>query len=298
LERKTIFVAAASIQTSWRRMKHKSVYTGLLVAAISVQAMYRGGTVRNKIRTRHAAARVIQMKWLSHSWGLLQRESATKIQSIWRSFVKRNAFKITAQAAIIVQKTWRRADARYLFQKSIFAVTILQCAWRKHSAQLNYHLDLLEIVQVQSVVRRRQAMREASSRKIAVHAIQMATRRIQANHRLKELKYQKVERETQLRSVVICQVSVKRIHLFFLTLASLTPIIHLLQYFRLLLGATWLKKFTKSQRNLLSRFRHIGGSQQNMVSTGQRKWDLPFFRLKLVDGLSGVNWLIKEKRQP
>jgi myosin heavy subunit len=221
LERKTIFVAAATIQTSWRRMKQQSAYTGLLVAAISIQAMYKGVIARKKIRTRHAAARVIQMKWLSHSWGLLQRDSATKIQSIWRSYVKRGAFKATVQAAVLMQKNWRRAGARYLFQKSIFAVTILQCAWRKYSAQLNYQLDLLEIVLVQSVVRRRQAMKEASNRKRAVHAIQMATRTSQANHRLKELKYQKIERETHLRSVLICQVSVKRIHLFFFALSLL-----------------------------------------------------------------------------
>jgi hypothetical protein len=202
-------------------MKQQSAFTGLLVAAISVQAMHRGFMVRNKIRTRHAAARVIQMEWLSHSWFLLQMASATKIQSIWRSYVKWNAFKATVQAAILVQKNWRRADARYLFQKNLFAVTILQCAWRKYSAQLNYQLDLIEIVLVQSVVRRRQAMKEASNRKRAVHAIQMATRLFQANHRLKGLKYRKIERETQRRSVLICQVSVMRIHWFFFNLSLL-----------------------------------------------------------------------------
>lgn len=267
MERKTIFVAAATIQTSWRRMKQKSAFAGLLVAAISVQAIYRGATVRNKIRTRHAAALVIQMKWLSHSWGLLQRDSATKIQGIWRSYVKRNAFKATVRAATLVQKNWRKADARYLFQKSIFAVTILQCAWRKYSARLNYQLDLLEIVLVQSVVRRRQAMREASNRKRALHAIQMATRMFQANHRLKELKYRKIESETQLRSVLICQVRVKQ----YICSSSLArfPNSNNLQYLRLLLDATWLKNFTKSQRSLLSRFRHIGGSHQIMVCIGQ-----------------------------
>jgi hypothetical protein len=43
----------------------------------------------------------------------------------------------------------------------------------------------------------------------------------------------------------------------------------MLQYLRLLLDATWLKTFIKSQRSLLSRFRHAGGSHQIMVSTGQ-----------------------------
>lgn len=169
--------------------------------------------MRNKSRTYHVAARVIQMKWLSRSWGLMQRDSATKIQSIWRSYLKRNAFKATVQATILVQKNWRGVDARYLFQKNMFAVTILQCAWRKYSAQLNYQIDLLEIVLVQSVVRRRQAMREASTRKRAAHTIQLPTRMFLANRRLNELKYRKIERETQLRGVLICQVSVKRISL-------------------------------------------------------------------------------------
>ena len=207
MRRREAIAASTLIQCSWRRFKQREAFFGALVAAISLQALFRGRVVRTKMKALNDACRLVQWRWRTHLSIVKEIALATQIQRIFRGYRSRIKYEFSLWAAIMIQKTCRGTLTRRDFSRNAFAATIIQTAWRKFHAQLNFQLDLLEIIITQSAVRRHQAILEASRRRYAVITIQKAMRRCFAMHYLKLLRAKEHHRERVVQAVVVTQVS-------------------------------------------------------------------------------------------
>jgi myosin heavy subunit len=127
-------------------------------AAIAVQRVYQGGTVRHQMLLEHCCAMEIQR----HVRGLLaslyvfeQVHMITMVQACVRRKQAMDTAMNGMVAVIHIQSIFRGAVVRSRQGRTVAAATKVQTAWRCFSGRFNYQLDLLDIIIVQSVWRRR-----------------------------------------------------------------------------------------------------------------------------------------------
>jgi len=107
--------AATMIQCTWRRYWIHSDYTLYLKekkSATLIQAHIRRMLAVRMLHLKTHSARMIQLHWRKHKQNQLETESATKIQSIFRSHWSRFRFIRMKKASIIVQQMARARQAR------------------------------------------------------------------------------------------------------------------------------------------------------------------------------------------
>jgi hypothetical protein len=149
-----------AIQTCVRRWMTHRFYQRQRQAATVIQAMYRGGSVRDQVLLEHCCAIEIQRHVRGYLASLNVCEQIymiTLVQACLRRKLAINRAMDRMVSIIQIQACSRGFLTRSLYLRKKKSACKIQALWRGFSSRFNYQLDLLDIIIVQSICRRKLA---------------------------------------------------------------------------------------------------------------------------------------------
>lgn len=167
-------VSKEILNTSYESTNSAAYVLGLYkLAAVQIQAVFRGFWVRDCLDVDHYCSNVIQTCYRKHCYQQKYRRTLRwiiMVQSWWRRNIARDYAANILADVIIAQAVFRGYRVRRRFQNyrerklrvMAVAAIIIQSKWRAFSGEMNYIRSLVDILIVQTVVRRWLAKREVS----------------------------------------------------------------------------------------------------------------------------------------
>jgi hypothetical protein len=149
-----------AIQTCARRWMTQRFYQRQRQAATTIQAIYRGGSVRDQVLLEHCCAIEIQRHVRGYLASLSVCEQIymiTLVQACLRRRLAINRAMDRMVSIIQIQACSRGFLTRSLYLRKKESASKIQAIWRGFSSRFSYQLDLLDIIIVQSVFRRKLA---------------------------------------------------------------------------------------------------------------------------------------------
>ncbi|XP_053324917.1 abnormal spindle-like microcephaly-associated protein isoform X2 [Spea bombifrons] len=202
--------AAALVIQRWYRAtvlmrELRKDFHALRMAAICIQATYRGVKVRNHLALKHKMARKIQIAYRIHrarvSYQAMQSAAGT-IQAWYRSIkisrIMRSAYVELRHSTILIQAAYRGSLVRKSVRSMHMAATTIQSYYRMHSQRNRYK----HMVQAARTIQQR--FRDTKARNLALRRYQetrRATLLLQAAFR--GMKVRKEIQKAQQSAVVI-----------------------------------------------------------------------------------------------
>ena len=179
--------------------------------------------IQSQLRRVLALSKVDHLRYQNRSVGIIQRavrsmlarhfvrivraqhKASVIIQTKWRSWQHRRAFKATVDRMVVLQAVARGWRARRQQRTKHYAAVVIQALWRGFSAQVEYALDVLDIVAIQTLFRRKIAVKRANARYCAVIKLQSFVRRVLAVEAVDQLRNQHRVRVARECASIVCQ---------------------------------------------------------------------------------------------
>ncbi|XP_069823618.1 abnormal spindle-like microcephaly-associated protein [Dendropsophus ebraccatus] len=140
--------AAVIIQQRYRAVMQRRVqdqYMSLKKSACTIQAAWRGRSVRKEMSRMHAAATVIQSIFRMYKQSMKyckMRQAAVMIQQQYRAVLQgrkvRDQYLNLKKAACIIQATWKGRSIRKEIGHMHSAATVIQAVFRMHKTCMEY----------------------------------------------------------------------------------------------------------------------------------------------------------------
>uniref|UniRef100_A0A3Q2P7P5 Abnormal spindle microtubule assembly n=1 Tax=Fundulus heteroclitus TaxID=8078 RepID=A0A3Q2P7P5_FUNHE len=159
LDLRTETRAVRIIQAAWRKHKLKKdlkEYLERKAACVTLQAAFRGMSVRSGLRKKHEAATVIQsaVRMLAcRKRYVLFQSAAIVLQSRYRAKVlgeeQRRRYRAEKSAAVVLQAAFRGLQARKEVSRWHQAAAVIQAQFRKHRERVKFQAMRLAAVIIQ-----------------------------------------------------------------------------------------------------------------------------------------------------
>lgn len=183
----TLFASNTSV------IKKERIHDVYVLAAIRIQAAFRGFWTRDSLNVDHYCAGIIQKSFRKHLHMrnyLFIVSRVVFIQSIWRRSIARDLAATLLGAAILIQAFVRGFLTRklllgkslcdstfypaYLVEEEARAATLIQASYRRFASEKRYICALVDVLIVQTVVRRWLAGRQVQELRQGINKSKIA----------------------------------------------------------------------------------------------------------------------------